>query len=465
MLKLLKKSKKILGINSRNLDFIRPNNKKRALEIVDNKLRTKKVLEKNDLPTSKLIGVIRNREEFYNFDWQSLPNSFVLKPNRGLGGEGIMVTYGRKKNGKWVLPRDHEAGLKDVVQHVYNILDGNYSKINISDIAFFEERLKIHPAFKLYSYKGIPDIRVIIYNKVPIMAMLRLPTKQSKGKANLHEGGIGLGIDIATGITTHAIQFDQLIEYLPDIKLPLRGIKIPGWNNILELSIKAADACGLNYAGIDIALDKEQGPVILELNGHPGLSIQIANLSPLKERLLRVQGLKIKTVKKGISVAKEIFGGDHDVEIDQTSGKRIIGVINKVKIKGKGNNWTEIEAKMDTGAGISSIDEELARELGYGDAIDYYHEFDIKRVLTRAEVVDLKKQKIQEKILKHDDIVDYEVIYSSHGISFRIKIPLRIELAGVCINSSASVFKREKLKYDMIVGRTDLKQFLIDPSR
>jgi len=37
------------------------------------------------------------------------------------------------------------------------------------------------------------------------MGELRLPTKDSSGKANLHLGGIGVGIDMGTGVTTTAI--------------------------------------------------------------------------------------------------------------------------------------------------------------------------------------------------------------------------------------------------------------------
>ena len=155
---------------------------------------TKSRLKKAGLPVTKLFAVIKNREQLFRFDWESLPDSFVLKPNRGLGGEGILITYGRKKNGAYVLPLNREATVDTLFQHVSNILDGNFSLSGGSDSAFFEERLKIHPVFKLYTYKGIPDIRVICYNRVPVMAMLRLPTRESGGKANLHQGGIGVGI-------------------------------------------------------------------------------------------------------------------------------------------------------------------------------------------------------------------------------------------------------------------------------
>lgn len=465
MLNWLKKSKQVLGMNSRNLQFIKPGNSKKAVRLVDDKLRTKKLLQKNGLPVSNLIAVIKNRKQFYNFDWQNLPNSFVLKPNRGLGGEGIMVTYGKTKQGKWILPREKVASLKDIILRVSNILDGDFSKTNIPDTAFFEERLKIHSAFKLYSYKGVPDARIIVYNKVPIMAMLRLPTKSSGGKANLHKGGVGIGIDIITGKTTYAIQNDSLITTLTDLKLSLRGLQIPQWEKILQISVEATIASGLNYCGVDVAIDKERGPVIVELNAHPGLSIQNCNLIPLRERLNRVSGLKIKTVSKGIKVAKELYNSDSDLEINEFAGRKIIGVINKIKVKDRKNKWVNMEAKMDTGAGISSIDESMARQLGFDEAIDFFNSFNIKNVLTNEEVERLKADKVYEKIITHKDIVDCGIIYSSHGISYRIEIPLKIEINNVCLNINATVFQRGHLKYPIIIGKRDLKNFLIDPNK
>ncbi len=465
MLSWLRKSKQVLGMNARNLTFIRPGATKNRVDLVDDKLKTKKLLEKHDLPTPKLLAVIRSRKEFYKFDWTSLPKSFVLKPNRGLGGEGIIVTFGKKKNGRWVLPNEKDASLQDIILRVSNILDGDYSKTNVPDAAFFEERLKIHPAFKLYSYKGIPDVRIIIYNNVPIMAMLRLPTKASRGKANLHQGGICVGIDISTGTTTHAILYNRMIETLPDIKLPLRGIKIPNWEEVLELAVKAAVACGLSYTGIDIAIDREKGPIIFEINAHPGLSIQIANLASLKDRLLRVDGLKIKTVKKGIKVAKELFGGEIEDEIEEITGKKVLGIINKIQIKDKSGEWIECIAKLDTGAGITSIDEDFARRLGYGEAIEHYNSFNIKRVLTKQELDELSRQETWKKLEAHEDIIAVAKTYSSHGASYRMEIPLKIKLSEVEISSNASVIIRENLKYPVIIGRRDLNKFLIDPTK
>ncbi|HUT22458.1 MAG TPA: sugar-transfer associated ATP-grasp domain-containing protein [Candidatus Bipolaricaulota bacterium] len=463
---MLKKSKGILGMNARNLQFVRRYNKSSAVKIADNKLLSKEVLFEVGLPVADLIAVISDRQELYNFDWDLLPSSFVLKPNMGLGGEGIIVTFGRKRNGVWIMSKDREITLDEIKEHASNILDGDYSKSHASDIAFFEERLKIHPSFKLYAYKGIPDIRIIVFNGVPVMSMLRLPTKDSGGKANLHMGGIGVGIDITTGITTRAILNNKLIEYLPGTRFPMSGIKIPFWNKILEIAIESQQATKLNYLGVDVAIDREKGPVILELNAHPGLSIQIANMAPLKERLLRVQGLKIKTVAKGIKVAKELFGGDVEQEIEEISGKQVVGIIEQVKILGKNKTKAvEIEAKIDTGAGISAIDEELAIELGFQEAIDYYNSFNIKSVLTREEMEELSAKKVFKELEKHPDIVAVAKTLSSHGATYRIEVPVTINLSGFDINTRVSVVSRKELAYQAIIGRRDLQRFLVDPSK
>ncbi len=62
-----------------------------------------------------------------------------------------------------------------------------------NDIAIIEERVKTDSLLKQYSYKGVPDIRIICFNQVPVIAMLRLPTKRSNGTANLHSGAICTG--------------------------------------------------------------------------------------------------------------------------------------------------------------------------------------------------------------------------------------------------------------------------------
>lgn len=463
---LYKKGRKILGMNSRNLEYIRPSNLKRARKIADDKILSKKILKKVEIPVPKLLAKISSRKELENFDWNILPASFALKPNRGFGGEGILVVYGKKKEKEniWIKADGSLVTVDDLKNHISNIIDGSFSLSNIPDIAFFEERLQLLKLFKPYTYKGIPDIRVIVYNKVPVMAMLRLPTKDSQGKANLQQGAIGVGIDLASGITTTAVQGkNKVIEYVPGTRLLLSGIKIPYWNDILKLAIRAQEVSGLGFLGADIAIDRERGPVFLELNARPGLSIQIANLAGLKRRLDRVGGIKIKTAERGIRVGMNLFGGEIEGEIEDISGRKIIGSVEKVKLIGKEGKEIEVEAKIDTGAYSSSIDIELAEKLGFKPIMDSFFQIDIGGY----SIVPENEKSIKEDMLakfkdKIPGLEDVAVIFSSSGSSIRPVVRIGFVMDGEEVSAKTNIISRENLKYPMIIGRRDLKKFLIE---
>lgn len=469
-------------MNARNLQFIRPNNLRRARRLADDKLFSKRVLKKAELPVPNVIAKIKSFEELENFDWGALPDSWVLKPNRGFGGEGILVVYGKKKPARdasrlgrdaggslpdtWIKADSSLVTIEDIKTHVQNILDGSFSLAGVPDIAFFEERLKLLKLFKPYSFKGVPDIRIIVYNKVPVMAMLRLPTRESDGKANLQQGAIGVGIDLATGVTTTAVQGkNKVIEYLPGTRLLLSGIRIPYWKDILTLAVRAQEISKLGFLGADVAIDRDRGPVFLELNARPGLSIQLANLDGLLGRLRRVEDLKIKTIEKGVAVGMNLFGGEIEEEIEDISGKKLIGTIEKVKITGKDEKEIEAEARIDTGAGISSIDKELAKKLGFEEAVKYWEDFHLDRTLSNEEIKTLSANETWKRLEQHSDIIGVAKTYSSHGATYRIEIKLNLALSDIPIVSKIAIANRTGLKYPLLIGRRDLKNFLINPAQ
>lgn len=466
MFDFIRKSRKILGMNSRNLEYIRPFNLRKNRKLADNKLLSKRVLKKNDLPVPSLVAKIRTHEELESFDWQTLPGSFALKPNRGFGGEGIIVVYGRKKgrDDAWVKADGGIVTVSDLKTHIRNILDGSFSLAGVPDIAFFEERMKLLKLFKPYTYKGIPDIRVIVFNKVPIMAMLRIPTKESGGKANLTQGAIGVGIDLASGITTTAVwKKSKIIDYVPGTRLLLSGIKIPYWKDILEMAVKCQEISGLGFLGADVAIDKDHGPVIVELNARPGLAIQIANLAGLKERLERIGDIKIKTAKRGITLGMNLFGGEVEEELEEISGKKVIGIVEKVKLIGKEGKEIEVEAKIDTGAFSSSIDEELAKDLGFGSTLDTFSRLDLSTyVIEPSKEAEIKKDILEKYKPNTPDLEDVAVIFSASGNSIRPVIKVEYVLDELPIISRMNISKRTDLKYPMLVGRRDLKKFLIE---
>lgn len=468
MFSLFQTQKAILGMNARNLEYVRPFNHAKGKRIADQKLLCKRVLKQAGIPVPGLIGKIRSSQDIEAFNWASLPDSFALKPNRGFGGEGILVVYARKKNhpDTWVKADGSTVNIDDFKNHIENILDGSFSLSNSPDIAFFEERLKLSKVLKPYTYKGIPDIRVIIFNRVPVMAMLRLPTVASSGKANLQQGAIGVGIDMANGTTTTAIVGKgKRIEYVPGTRLLLSGLKIPRWKDILTMAVKAQDASTLGFLGADIAIDRDLGPVILELNARPGLSIQLANQTGLKERLERVRGLKIKSVDHGVRVGMNLFGGEIEENIEELSGKHVIGIIEKVKFIGKNGIEIEVEAKIDTGADSSSIDRKLAEELGFGEALTRFESFPKPTVSNREEATQAEEAIRNALSGKHPDLADVAFVYSSNGFSFRPKVNLTLVLDNQEIATKPTIVDRSSLQYRAIIGRRNLGSFLVDVSK
>ena len=459
----------ILGMNSRNLEYIRPFNRINAKKIADDKLLSKRVLKRAGIAVPGLIGKIKNLSDLDSFDWQALPDSFVLKPNKGFGGEGIIVVYGKKKNRSdaWIKADGTLVTIEDLKNHVRNIIDGSFSLSGVLDIAFFEERLKLLKLFKPYAFKGIPDIRIIVFNKMPIMAMLRLPTRESHGKANLAQGAIGVGIDLASGTTTTAVMGKKkIIEYLPGTRLLLSGIKLPYWMDILNLAVRSQEISGLGFLGADIAIDKELGPVILELNARPGLAIQIANLDGLKGRLKKAAGVKIKTIKKGIRVGMDLFGGEIEEELEEISGKKVISTREKVKLIGKDEKEIEVEAKIDTGAYSSSIDEELAKELGFSELIEKFATIDLSKYTITAE----NEAIIKEDILKNyknqiPSLEDVAVIFSASGSSIRPMVKISFVLDAINIDTKVNIADRKTLNHQMLIGKRNLGKFLIDVNK
>ena len=209
---------------------------------------------------------------------------FVVKPNNGSAGRGILVLVGRSGN---AYQRHDGASMRIelVRQHFSAILSGMYSLGGRPDHVLIQQRVRLHRAFEALSYKGIPDVRIIIYKHEPVMAMLRLPTRESAGRANLHQGGIGAGVDLDTGLTHHAVQNNRATLRHPDTGASVVGLSVPCWRDVLDMSTKVARAVGLGYLGVDIVIDAEQGPMLLEANARPGLAIQTANNLGLLSRL------------------------------------------------------------------------------------------------------------------------------------------------------------------------------------
>ena len=281
-------AKGILGMNARNFEVISKYNCRRLYPLVDDKVQTKNLALQNGVKTPALIGVIEHQYEVKNImEMVKGHTEFVVKPSHGSGGKGVLVIRGYKED-CFTLPSGKTISYNELYQHISNILSGLYSLGGRYDTALIEEAVHFSDIFKDYSYQGVPDVRVIVYKGFPIMAMTRLSTAESGGRANLHQGAVGVGLDIKTGKTKNAVQHNVPLTYHPDTKADLMQIEVPLWREHLLIAAKAYEMTGLGYFGADIVLDADKGPMMLELNARPGLAIQIANGQGLREAIKKV---------------------------------------------------------------------------------------------------------------------------------------------------------------------------------
>lgn len=278
----------VIGINHRNSRYTLRCNPRHLYPLVDDKLRTKRLCQEAGIPTPKLLAVATHQHAV-----QTLPEclasheKFVLKPARGAMGNGILVLTGRR-DGRFVRAGGRLLDETDLVYHAAQIVSGLYAIAGHPDAAMAEELLVTHPELAEVSVDGVPDIRIIVYRGIPVMAMTRLPTARSRGRANLHQGAVGVGIDLASGRTTHATLDNSPIRRHPDSRAPLIGRPIPHFERAVEAAVRATDGTGLGYVGADIVIDAHLGPVVLELNARPGLAVQLANRAGLLPRLSAV---------------------------------------------------------------------------------------------------------------------------------------------------------------------------------
>ena len=277
------KANGVLGMNARNYKIISKCNNRRLYPLVDDKVQTKRLADKAGINTPHLIGVIEYQHQVKDF-LELVKNhpQFVIKPAHGSGGKGVLVIK-HWDDDCFVTASERVLTFKDVYQHISNTLSGLFSLGGQYDVALIEEMVNFSDIFKDFSYQGVPDVRIIVYKGYPAMAMMRLATAESGGRANLHQGAVGVGLDIKSGKTLNAVMHNLPISVHPDTKADLKSLVVPFWREHLIIGAKAYEMTGLGYLGADIVLDKNRGPMMLELNARPGLAIQIANGKGLVE--------------------------------------------------------------------------------------------------------------------------------------------------------------------------------------
>ena len=264
----------VYGINRRNVDLVYAHNRRADYPIADDKLLAKRCLEAAGVPVTPTLHVCRGLHELpQSLAFLREHEHFVVKPARGGGGNGILVVGARAGEG-WQKVGGAPLAEAQLHEHIAAILFGAWSRGALEDEAFIERRVEAHSFYRDLWPDGLCDVRVLTLRGVPFMAMLRVPTQRSGGRANLHQGGLGLAVALETGEIVRAFSGGEVIERHPDTGAPLCGVQVPRWAETVEVARAAAAAVPLGYLGVDIVVDAVQGPVVLEINARPGIEIQ-----------------------------------------------------------------------------------------------------------------------------------------------------------------------------------------------
>jgi alpha-L-glutamate ligase-like protein len=260
-------------MNHRNIELILPRNERRHFPLANNKLLTKTILAEQGIPVSPTITTF---ESFYEIGQMEtrLENlrEFVVKPARGSGGNGILVISGREGH-TFFTPGGRQLTLEHLRRHIADIVFGVYS-FDRMDVAVVEPRLMPDAFFASLYPHGLSDIRLVLIDDVLSLSMLRIPTAQSDGKANLHQGAIGIAVNVENGLTYRAWHRRRNVSVHPENDISLIHQRVPSWTEVVRIAVQTARALPLKYLGVDMVIDNVLGPLVLEVNARPGIEIQ-----------------------------------------------------------------------------------------------------------------------------------------------------------------------------------------------
>jgi alpha-L-glutamate ligase-like protein len=271
-------------MNRRNA-LIASFNPREAIKSVNQKYETKQRLAEAGVPVPPTLALIGDEGALAGFDFTHLPDAFAVKPNRGRRGEGVILVDGRVDGG-WRQLNGTVLTPAMLTQHVRRIMSGELSlEGSQSDAALFEPLIRTHKDFARLVPYGLPDIRIICLGDVPLMAMTRLPTEESRGRANLHQGAVGAAIDFQSGTIFRSVLGQDEVWNHPSTGAALIGAAIPCWRETVDAARRCSGALGLGYVGVDLVIDETLGVQVLECNGYPGLEIQNINAAGLGGRI------------------------------------------------------------------------------------------------------------------------------------------------------------------------------------
>jgi len=285
--KITQFNKNVIGINKRNIEFIYPNNHRKHFNLSDDKSICKTHLHKHKIPTTPTYVIIESlgglQEKWLE---ASKHDTLAIKPARGRGGGGILILE-KINDSSWRTPSGKIHTKDTIFSHLANIVFGVYS-FGSQDKAIIEYCIVNHELFQNIYPNGIPDIRIIAYQNQLIMGMIRIPTDESDGKGNLHQGAIGVALDINTGKIGKGFNGKEYLSSHPDSGVKFEGSQVPHWDEILNIAVNTANSLPLKYLGLDIVIDHNLGPLIIEVNARPGIEIQNVNQIGILEQIEKI---------------------------------------------------------------------------------------------------------------------------------------------------------------------------------
>jgi alpha-L-glutamate ligase-like protein len=265
----------VLGMNRRNVELVEALNPRYLRPYADDKILCKTMLAEAGVACPPTLTTCEGLYELPRLiDDLSELEDFVVKPSRGSGGDGIVVLGKRVGPMTWQKAGGSPLSAEDLHTHCAHVLFGAYSKGAMEDRILVEPRIVAHPTYHQLWTDGLCDVRVITVHAEPIVAMVRVPTASSEGRANLHQGGLGLAVNLQTGRVVRAVRHGRVLTHHPDSGAPVIGLDLPLWKETVDLAVRAAEAAPLGLLGVDIVVDVNQGPLVLEINARPGLEIQ-----------------------------------------------------------------------------------------------------------------------------------------------------------------------------------------------
>jgi len=212
------------------------------------------------------------KEMIYSWFADFTMDTLIVKPLFGSAGRGIVLA-------------------KNINNKI--IIQSGTTQIPIQDfalptIAIVQEVIKQDNRMAVYSQNSLNTLRIVTMltkNESIIIpaAIMRCGIGESYVD-NWSAGGVGVGIDCETGqLKKHAYdKYGNRYAEHPTSKVVFEDFCIPEWPNVVETAIKIQKAFPYyRILGIDIALQENGIPVLIEINGNPDLLMMEQMCGPL----------------------------------------------------------------------------------------------------------------------------------------------------------------------------------------